>query len=452
MIKKLCSAFFLWAITSQALATSVYYINRTSKPIVINLEVEATVPVSNGNQYHLPIDNLIIWPYQKAKIADFNRYYGIKNGATYDYFLSVSRLTNDGRWERKPQDPIAQMRFIGHGSGTYLSYGYKNQALMTNYTPYILHRYNQNGQHTEFGVKAIYTSGFDDVEFVVSEHTISNIDSDSSTLNVASYNLWMLPSISSSITARASLMNHNLSGYDVLTLQEAFSSDREILFDALADEYGYKTEVIGGNSNAMYDGGVVTFSRHPIIETDSLVFEHCSGTDCYADKGVVYTKIDKAGEIYHIFNTHLASFNTPAAKRLRRLQLGLLRTFMLTKAIPSNEAVIYAGDFNIDKNSDFIEYLLMLATLDVNPPTFRGYTGSTFDPNINPYAASNYSGGSAVEYLDYVLVSRNHRRAKTNTNTVKLNQRLSSETWGSWHLSDHFAIDGNFEFVSNEDD
>ncbi len=30
-----------------------------------------------------------------------------------------------------------------------------------------------------------------------------------------------------------------------------------------------------------------------------------------------------------------------------------MRTFMLTKDIPANEAVIHAGDFNIDKNSDF---------------------------------------------------------------------------------------------------
>ncbi len=36
--------------------------------------------------------------------------------------------------------------------------------------PAILHRYNQDGYHSKFGVKAIYTSGFDDVEFVVSEH------------------------------------------------------------------------------------------------------------------------------------------------------------------------------------------------------------------------------------------------------------------------------------------
>lgn len=446
MIKKLCLTLILWAIANQALATSLYYINRTDKPILINLSINSSAPVSNGYQYRMTANDLVIWPYQKAKVADFNRYYGLVNGATYDYFVTISRLTNEGTWEVKSQEPVGQLKLVGHGSGSTLSYGYKDQGLMTDYNPYVLHRYNPDGYHSEFGVKAIYTSGFDDVEFVVSEHTINDTEYESNILNVASYNLWMLPSVSASITGRASIMSHNLSGFDVLALQEAFSTDRDILFNKLADEYPYRTEVVGGNSNAMYDGGVVTFSRHPIIETDSLVFEHCTGTDCYADKGVVYTKIDKDGEIYHIFNTHLASFNTPSAKHLRRLQLGLMRTFMLTKGIPSNEAVIYAGDFNIDKNSDFVEYLLMLATLDVDPPEFRGYTSATFDPTINPYAANKYSGGADVEYLDYVFVSRVHRQAVSNTNTVKLNQKLSAETWGSWHLSDHFAIDANFVF------
>ncbi|EDK26760.1 putative phospholipase C precursor [Vibrionales bacterium SWAT-3] len=450
MIKKLCLTLILWVIASQAYATSLYYINRTDKPILINFSVESSAPVSNGYQYRLTENDLVIWPYQKAKVADFNRYYGIVNGATYNYFLTISRLSDKGTWEVKPQEPVAQLKLVGHGSGTTLSYGYKGQGMMTDYNPYILHRYNQDGYHSEFGVKAVYTSGFDDVEYVVSEHTINDTEYEPNILNVASYNLWLLPSVSSNIAGRASIMNHSLSGFDVLALQEAFSTDRDILFNKLADEYPYRTEVVGGKSNALYDGGVVTFSRHPIIETDSIVFEHCTGTDCYADKGVVYTKINKDGEIYHIFNTHLASFNTPSAKRLRRLQLGLMRTFMLTKGIPANEAVIYAGDFNIDKNSDFLEYLLMLATLDVDPPEFRGYTRATFDPTINPYAAYKYSGGADVEYLDYVFVSRVHRRAVNNTNTVKLNQRLNSETWGSWHLSDHFAIDANFVFSPNE--
>ena len=119
---------------------------------------------------------------------------------------------------------------------------------------------------------------------------------------------------------------------------------------------------------------------------------------------------------------------------------------MLTKQIPEDEAVIYAGDFNIDKNSDFVEYLLMLATLEVDPPAYMGYTAATFEPKINPYALAKYSGGEKSEFLDYVFVSLEHRRASNNTNTVKLKQRINKDQWGQWHLSDHFSVVGNFTF------
>ena len=450
MMRTVTIATVLWAMTFQALATSVYYINRTDEPVRINFIADATAPVENGNQYRLTSEQIIIPAYQRVKVADFNRYYGIVNGATYDYFMHVERANGYGGWIEETGTPVAQLRLVGHGAGTTLSYGYKRFVLKTDYNPYVTNLNRGDGSHTEFGVKAVYTSGFDDVEFVIADHDIADMEYRDHVLTVATYNLWMIPSVSSDIDARAALMEHSLSGYDVLVLQEAFSSARDPMFDALELEYPYQTDVVGGDSAALYDGGVVTLSRYPILETDALVFDHCSGTDCYADKGIVYTKIDKNGQIYHIFNTHLASFNTSAAKRLRRLQLGLLRTFMLTKQIPADEAVIYAGDFNIDKNSDFMEYLLMLATLEVDPPTYLGYREATFDPSINSYASAKYSGGSQSEYLDYVLVSSEHRRAFENTNTVKLRQRVSEETWGEWHLSDHFSVEGQFVFDERE--
>ncbi|EFP95457.1 sphingomyelin phosphodiesterase [Vibrio caribbeanicus] len=431
-------------------ATSAFYENRTEQPIRVRLIVNATAPAYAGDQYHLPPESdfgtVVIPPFKKAKVATFNRYYGLENGGMYDYYFLVYQLDENGNWFAKQDAPLAQIRLFGHGAGSTLSYGYKDRELKTDYNPYVIELYGLEGHHQEYGVKSIYTSGFDDVEFVLAEHTIADTEAREHALRIATYNLWMIPSVSLDISERATILDHTLSGYDVLTLQEAFSSDRDALFDALSGEYFYRTDVVGGDSMALYDGGVVTLSRYPILETDSIVFEHCSGTDCYADKGIVYTKIDKLGQIYHIFNTHLASFSTPAAKRLRRLQLGLLRTFMLTKEIPQDEAVIFAGDFNIDKNNDFLEYLLMLATLEVDPPLYTGYRDATFDPRINPYAQSQYSGGDTIEYLDYILVSSEHKRARQNINQVKLNQRVTAATWGEWHLSDHFGVEGHFVF------
>ncbi len=450
MIRNLIFIVLLWILAGQALATSAFYINRTSEPIKVSLMVETSHPVEEGKQYRLP-DNaerntMVIPPYTKMKVASFNRYNGIINGGVYNYYWAIAQRNSNGDWETKQYNPIAQLQLKGHASGTHLKLGFKGRELITSYNADVIDSYGIDETHTEFGAKAIYTSGYDNIEFVISEHQLYPPDTRDNTLRVATYNLWMIPAVSSDINARASLMEHSLSGYDVLAFQEAFSNRRRRLFDDLSEEYTYQTQVLGGDSGALYDGGVVTLSRYPILEADYLVFDHCSSTDCHADKGIVYTKIEKNGQIYHVFNTHLASFGTRKAKRLRRLQLGLLRTFMLTKNIPEDEAVIYAGDFNVDKNNHFSEYQLMLSILEVEPPTFAGYTQGTFDPSINKYAAAKYSGGTNTSYLDYVFTSKRHRPATQKLNTVRLKQRVSDSTWGEWHLSDHFSVDGHFVF------
>ncbi|MFM2581904.1 phospholipase, partial [Vibrio campbellii] len=221
-MRTLTIATLLWAMTFQALATSVYYINRTSEAIRVNFVVDTTEPVENGYQYRAPSEQVIILPYERVKVADFNRYYGIVNGATYDYYMHVDRQNGqDGGWVEERDTPIAQLRLVGHGAGTTLSYGYKRLVLKGDYDPYVTEVNRGDGRHAEFGAKAVYTSGFDDVEFVIAEHDIADMEYREHVLQVATYNLWMIPSVSSDIAARAAMMEHNLSGYDVLALQEA---------------------------------------------------------------------------------------------------------------------------------------------------------------------------------------------------------------------------------------
>ncbi|WP_104037198.1 sphingomyelin phosphodiesterase [Vibrio jasicida] len=446
MIRKFSYVVIFWLISYQASSSSVYYINRTSLPVKVIVRASSTASVEEGKQYQLYNENMVISAYGRAKVADINRYNGLESGHTYDFDFFLSYQNPDGSWDTDLRLIRPRVRLEANIYGSRMLHGFSSRMLAGHSEPLTQDVYLANNKHREFGIKPIYRAGFDDIEIVISEHEATKVEHNPNVLNIASYNLWMIPSISLDIYARAKEIDHYLTGYDVLVLQEAFSGYREELFDDLAFEYPYKTDVLNGGGGALYDGGIITMSKYPIIDTDYLVFEHCTGTDCYADKGIVYVKINKNGVPYHIFNTHLASYETLEAKRLRRLQLGLLRTFMLTKQIPEDEAVIYAGDFNIDKNSDVVEYLLMLATLEVSPPEYRGYTLATFDPNINKYARAQYSGGVKAEFLDYIFVSNRHRQAFSNTNTVKLMQKVSSDTWGKWHLSDHFSVIGHFIF------
>ena len=84
----------------QVNATSAFYENRTEQPIRVRLIVNATAPAYAGDQYHLPPESdfgtVVIPPFQKAKVATFNRYYGLENGGMYDYYFLVYQLDENG--------------------------------------------------------------------------------------------------------------------------------------------------------------------------------------------------------------------------------------------------------------------------------------------------------------------------------------------------------------------
>ena len=61
---------------------------------------------------------------------------------------------------------------------------------------------------------------------------------------MASYNVWALPVIASSIGERLTLLPDYLKGYDALLLQEVFDGRREGFLQALAKEYPYQTKVL----------------------------------------------------------------------------------------------------------------------------------------------------------------------------------------------------------------
>ena len=57
-------------------------------------------------------------------------------------------------------------------------------------------------------------------------------------------------------------------------------------------------------SEYFIDGGLVTLSRFPIIESDFMPYPLGVLSDQSAYKGVLYTKIDINGYIIHLFQSH----------------------------------------------------------------------------------------------------------------------------------------------------
>jgi endonuclease/exonuclease/phosphatase family metal-dependent hydrolase len=155
-------------------------------------------------------------------------------------------------------------------------------------------------------------------------------------------------------TWRAERIPPYLVGYDAVVLQEAFSyKHRQMILDALRDEYPYHSRILGEDEFMSYNGGVIIVSRWPIATQDQVEFDVCDGSDCMVKKGVVYTAIDKPGLPVNLFGLHLQAEKKYSPARVR--QFPQIRRFIEKQNIASDEPVIVAGDFNVDYFSNALD-------------------------------------------------------------------------------------------------
>lgn len=254
--------------------------------------------------------------------------------------------------------------------------------------------------------------------------------------DVLTFNTALLPEpVSYSLpTVRAAAMAPYLGGYDALVLQEAFiDSWRERIIEELAASYPYRGELVGrdgaGGFALRQDGGIVILSRWPIVRQATLLFgTTCSGTDCLADKGVAYVAVRKGGRTYHVFGTHAQSTYGRDAKAVRAAQLDLFSDFVAEQGIPTDEAVLLAGDFNVDAATP--ELGSMLRGLGASWPPVVGSVKATWDPEGNVWADGRR------HWLDYVLVADGYGAPVAAWN------RAVPLVAGDLYLSDHYAVWG----------
>lgn len=265
------------------------------------------------------------------------------------------------------------------------------------------------------------------------------------TLNVLAYNVWLTTIAGSKyIYPRLSPLAETLKGYDVLVGTEFFDDiPVHIVKEKLRANYPYHT---GRPLKAgkVLTSGVILFSHWPIEREKHYFFNACHGLQCGAARAVVYAKINKQGNPYHVFGTHMQAYDKEPDRVARLQQLREMATFIKSLNIPKNEPVIYAGDFNINKvglpqDRDFMEQIL-----NAKEPQNLGHDVS-YDSNTNFWAEK-----PEIEYLDYTLYSRVNLEPISASQTLFAPRSTIKSLWKKWDLSDHYAIKGTFLFNTPE--
>lgn len=284
-------------------------------------------------------------------------------------------------------------------------------------------------------------------------------------ISLAICRLWT-PNNLNQPSKRVDLIADVASQFDLVVMQELFDGDlRQAMIDAMKQRGYYATDVVGDgiprpkidfadletllsdpsaictSDEKFLTGGVVIFSRFPIIESHSMVYQQSAKEDACAAKGAMLVTIDKGGRRYHLVGTHMQAGSDDAEREQARVdQLNALKQFVDTFNIPSDEPILYAGDFNIDLLSD--EYDELESILNVALPENTGFEYSA-DGATNLMT----SDAKARQRLDYVFYDQYHLNPSQSSNHVFVPRAFNDkDMWPNYEISDHYPVAAYFQF------
>lgn len=453
-------------LATPALAdSSVYVTNNTGKEIVLKTN-------STLGSKHWKKKATVIPPFSRREIYETSRHDGVKNGKTFLFNseVHVRRAKDKAVLSQHPDEFQLRLKLRGTAFHSHMWQGVRTQAGSESWADdrqKYGSKMNVKGKRWNVTYWAYGTGEDDNVEFVIRENYPKPMgygkrltkDWHADHLNILSYNLYMRPTslFHNGQMKRAKLIPDQFPGYDVIVFQEAFDDDvrAELIRGMKKKGYKYVSNILGTDRGTEQDGGVIVVSRYPIVKQKQRLFKDaCIDSDCLADKGVLYVKINKKiggkNNYYHVFGTHLNTGGPTKKKNVQKRQLRIMRDFIKAQRIPKDQGVLMAGDFNINR-TDTAMYDYMLNTLNAGYFTggkLRGWD-YTSDGSINDLTDSGAS------YLDYVLYSKQHRGIMTSSFAEVRVPRAHME-WkqyahekAMWDLSDHFAVYGNFHFADD---
>lgn len=446
----ICCFIGLFSIAHAAtMAISRTYVTVTNNtPTTIGIQSKLVTQDSHfvqGKDWDSTISTLA--PYETKQIIWFNRNPQTKNPLQFDMIANPPSFSHT---------PI-KITFFEKAKSTYgseltTSVTFPEQASQSILRKNGLEQYSGNwwGNDNKFYARKWLPSGklFTNYHFVIDQTENNAFDtSTKQTLSVLTYNTQMMPFYANVVDdlnqpqTRVKNIPQKISSYDVVILEELLDHNlREKMIAGMQIFYPYHTKVISQKSSSkILTGGVMIFSKWPIVKEDQIVYQASAGADSLAAKGAVYAAINKQGKIYHLIGTHLQAENGEKDILARQKQLQELTNFIDRLAIPTSEPLLMGGDFNIDQFGNEINNLTGI--LGVNSLQNIGYVYS-FDGEMDTMAVNK----NRIR-IDYVFYHNSHLKPSMALNKVFILRDFDHETmWPKFDLSDHFPVASFFEF------
>lgn len=152
---------------------------------------------------------------------------------------------------------------------------------------------------------------------------------------------------------RAELISKMISRYDIVLLQEVFSTAWTKTWNKIISETPSMEKVFTvKNKCKLVDSGLVVLSKFPIIKHRFIKFKNISLSNIMIDRGFLYTRLQVGDKIVHVINTHLNPNENHIGKKQpedwRKLQMSEILEYKKNVGM-QDDLWIIGGDFNDDK-------------------------------------------------------------------------------------------------------
>ena len=233
-------------------------------------------------------------------------------------------------------------------------------------------------------------------------------------LKIVSFNIWDLPYwFVKNREQRILQIAKYLQRLDaeIICLQESFDvHHRRLLYEHLGLERYYTS---GGFEEtrqvplAVFDttGGLVIFSKFPIIQHTFIPFNHFtpSMVERIGRKGVLEATIETSHGVMQVFNIHLHMGKNFFARRVRVKQLkSVVERMKAHRHLP----IILAGDFNENALMEQKKFVTILQSIGLTHSVY--FEQYEFMPSYrikNPFVNNWLNRSKYSRRLDYILVS-----------------------------------------------
>ncbi len=263
---------------------------------------------------------------------------------------------------------------------------------------------------------------------------------ESQVFNILCWNVYMVPQ-PWTLTGQHKRSHHIIeqlkhSEYDVIVLQEVFIEKiKNRMIKKLSECFPYHVGPPGKDKGLVQDGGILIFSKHPIVNYQKIEFaDGCIGSDCYSQKGAVMVEVAKNGKNIQVVGTHLQSSIDGKSQIIREKQYTAIFQKLLKPFQAKHIPQFIVGDMNTENHIPK-RYKKMLKELDAVDAS-----------NSSKYLTYNYKTNDLIDKKSYAAYTLDYILLRTNMALVKIKEstlKIFKSKWNKskYDLSDHYAVE-----------